>query len=257
MPNTVISRQNLQKIAPSVFATQPWDGVSDSYKFVSTIDMIDMLADEGFLPVLAAQSKTRIEGKRDFVKHMVKLRQAADVESTLPEIPELLLRNSHDRGCAVKIQGGIFRTICINGLVVQSEDFGSISIRHMGKHDFHAKLIDATYEVVDQNKLSIAQLNEWKQIPLSRPEQISFATTVAQHVLEKEIEPEVLLRPRRMADTNPDLWSTMNVVQENSMKGKIPTRTGRRTQAVRSVDKDLKVNKAIWALTEAMARLKA
>src|SRR4051812_33679702 len=100
MPKVVISRQNLQKIAPSVFATEPWDGVSDSYKFVSTIDMIDMLADEGFLPVLAAQSKTRIEGKRDFVKHMVKLRQAADVESTLPEIPELLLRNSHDRGCA-------------------------------------------------------------------------------------------------------------------------------------------------------------
>lgn len=257
MPNTVISRQNLQKIAPSVFATEPWDGVSDSYKFVSTIDMLDMLADEGFLPVLAAQSKTRIEGRRDFVRHMVKLRRAEDVDSMLPEVPEFVFRNAHDRGSAMKLNGGFFRTVCTNGLVVQSEDFGSISIRHMGKHDFHAKLIEATYKVVDQNKLSFQQLNEWKQIPLSRPEQISFATTVAQHVLEKEIEPETLLRPRRMADTNPDLWSTMNVIEENSIKGGIRTATGRRTQAVRSVDKDLKVNKAIWALTEAMAKLKS
>lgn len=77
------------------------------------------------------------------------------------------------------------------------------------------------------------------------------------------IRPDQLLHPRRADDQRPDLWTTFNVVQENALKGGLvgigwdaqgrPHRS--RTREVRGIDQDVRLNKALWTLSEHMAKI--
>ena len=64
-----------------------------------------------------------------------------------------------------------------------------------------------------------------------------------------------------MADQGNDLWSVLNRVQENVIQGGIRARSadGKRTttRAVKGIDQDVKLNRAIWTLGEEMRRLKS
>src|SRR4051812_9234865 len=64
----------LRRAAPSVFAATPWGGMSGRYRMVPTIDVVGMLRDKGFLPVRAQQSRSRVPGKGDFTRHMIRFR---------------------------------------------------------------------------------------------------------------------------------------------------------------------------------------
>jgi hypothetical protein len=109
-------------------------------------------------------------------------------------------------------------------------------------------------------------VRSFKAIELKEAEQVAFASAVLPILFDDPekapIRPERLLHTRRSADTGNDLWSTFNRVQENVMKGGIRgyNREKRRsltTRAVKSIDKNVKLNKALWTLTEKMAELKA
>src|SRR4051794_12094622 len=121
-----LSHDQIRRVAPSVFAETPWSNMSDRYGFVPTVAVLGMLAGEGFYPVRAAQSKTRIEGKSDFTKHMIRFRHLDYLKPSQvgQELPELVLTNSHDGTSGYQLAAGIFRLVCSNGMVVQSSDFG-------------------------------------------------------------------------------------------------------------------------------------
>ena len=82
------------------------------------------------------------------------------------------------------------------------------------------------------------------------------------------IQPTALLAPRRYEDTRADLWSVTNRIQENVIKGGLvgtargEDNYGRMTtrrvssRAVGGVDQDVKLNNALWSLSEKMAELK-
>ena len=69
---------------------------------------------------------------------------------------------------------------------------------------------------------------------------------------------------RRNADNGNDLWRTFNRVQENVIRGGLHgwgrdanNRTRRvTTREVRGIDQDVRLNRAMWMLTEKMAELK-
>ena len=70
-----------------------------------------------------------------------------------------------------------------------------------------------------------------------------------------------ILEARRFEDRKDDLWTTFNRLQENLIqRGGLPGRTasGRttRTRPVEGIDQNVKLNRALWTLTEAMAALK-
>ncbi|HIP83856.1 MAG TPA: DUF932 domain-containing protein [Desulfocapsa sulfexigens] len=75
------------------------------------------------------------------------------------------------------------------------------------------------------------------------------------------IQPDQLLSERRYDDKGNDLWTTFNVVQENIMRGGLKGRTRgsngplRRTTThpVKALDRNVKLNQALWYLTEKMA----
>jgi Domain of unknown function (DUF932) len=128
-----MTNEQLAKAAPSIFAQQPWVEVSDKYTFIPTIDVVEAMRAEGFFPVKATQSRSRIEGKGDFTKHLIRFRREgvedlprvvngnahffyAQNGLTAPEFPELVLTNSHDRSSGFQLSAGIYRQVCLQRL---------------------------------------------------------------------------------------------------------------------------------------------
>ncbi len=267
-----LDNNQIQSVAPSVFATQPWDGMSDKYKFIPTSEVLDAMRANNLVPVKAMQSRTRIEGKGEFTKHMIRFRHASALENPNvgEEVNEIVLVNSHDGTSAYKLMAGIFRLVCSNGMIVQSANTGSISVRHNGRRDLVQEVIEGSYEIIENAPKNAAQIEHFKSIELDTTQQEVFAKAAIELKGEeaaKVFDARELLRARRFADYSNretgkrDLWKTMNVVQESLIRGGVRGRSasGRRStsRAVNSVTEDVRINRALWTLTEGMAKLAA
>ncbi len=261
----ILTLDQLRHSAPSIFAEAPWHGMSARYRMVPTAEVLSILRGEGFHPVKAMQSRTRIPEKGDFTRHLIRLRHESHLAAAVgTELPELVLTNSHDGSSAYRFMAGIFRLVCGNGLTVQSADFGSVSVRHSGGDDFQERVIDATYQVVSEAPRTMEKIEAWKQVQLTPPQREAFAAAALELRDNKAVTPPQLLAPRRQQDTGRDLWTTFNVTQENAIKGGLtamgrdannrPRRTT--TRGVNGIDQDVKLNKALWVLAEQMAALK-
>lgn len=144
-----LSNDTLRRVAPSIFATTPYHRMSDRYKFIPTIEVVDMLRNQGFHPVRAQQSTSRTEGKAEFTRHLVRFRHNDYLVPAVvgSEFPELVMTNSHDGTACYQFEAGLYRLVCSNGMVVSSGQFDRVSVRHLGGSDFHDRVIDATYQV--------------------------------------------------------------------------------------------------------------
>lgn len=165
-----LDRQQLRSVAPSIFAATPWERVSTNYRFVPTYTVLDILADMGFSPMMAAQSRCRIEGKAAFTKHMIRLRHREYIDNPRADMPELVLVNSHDRSSAYKFYSGVFRMVCQNGMIVAAEDFGSIAVKHSGSLDLTQQIIETTHRIAEDAP---------RHSPRSRPSSRSSSTRPA------------------------------------------------------------------------------
>jgi hypothetical protein len=185
-------------------------------------------------------------------------------------IPEVILVNSHDGTSAYKLMAGIFRLVCTNGLIVAESTIGSLSVPHKG--DVVQRVIDGSFEIVGQSRKALEVTEQWSGLRLSSGEQSAFAEAAhtlrfadAEGKVDTPITAEMLLRPRRSEDSASDLYTTMNRVQENTVRGGLRARgphvNGQRgrmvtTREVRGIDQDVRLNRALWQLAERMAELK-
>lgn len=258
--NHIINNALIEKIAPSIFATKPWERMSEHYGFVPTIEVIDMLRREGFAVTRVMQSRTRIEGKAPFTKHMVRMRHLSYIDQPAQEIPEIVIINSHDGRCSYQFHAGIFRLVCCNGLIVKSSDFGNLKMKHVGGDSLQSEVLHVSRQIIDHAPLALNRIERWKETELTRPQQEAFAAAAAE-LKEAAIRPAQLLEFRRHADNRNDLWTTANRIQENLIRGGLYVRSpkGRlaTTRPVKSVDGDVKLNQAIWTLTERLEKLVA
>lgn len=272
MGNAILNDEDLKRKAPSVFALEAWQERSEKYRFIPTISIVNALRESGYYPVKAVQSRTRIEGKAEYTKHMLRFRcispTSGEVSHAVNDIiPEIVLINSHDGSSAYKMMLGLFRLVCSNGLVVADKELASISVRHSGQHNLIREVIDVSGWLINEAPKSLEKANQWSGILLSAPEQIAFAESAKElYASTIDIPTERLLRARRYADNagtdgSRDLWKTYNAIQENIIKGGVmgrDTKGGyRHTRETKSVDRDVKLNRALWTLTEKMASLKA
>ena len=76
--------------------------------YIPTIEVLRGLRKEGFEPFMVAQGQSRVEGKAEFTKHMIRIRHAGHV-STRPEANEIILINSHDGASSYQMLAGVFR----------------------------------------------------------------------------------------------------------------------------------------------------
>lgn len=269
---TVLDNNALARIAPSVFASDRAQRTSERFTFVPTIEVIDTLRNEGWNVVSAKQSNTRDESRQGFQKHMIRFRhQDASLTKVGDSIAEMVLLNAHDGTSSYQFHAGLFRLVCLNGLVVADQTFEKLKIKHSGfrKEDY----IDASFKVLSDIPKVAQSVEEMRSIILSKPEQEVFARAAldvryADPATEAPIDAPKALNPRRTDDTKSDLWTTFNVVQENLLRGgqrgyRTTDINGRRsvqrvtTREVRSVDGNVGLNKALWRLAEEMKALKS
>jgi len=253
-----LTDEELFAVAPSIFAEDKHDSRSMRYTYIPTIQVIQGLKKEGFLPFMAVQSKTRIEGKQDFTKHMIRLRHANQIVA--PEANEIILINSHDGTSSYQMLAGMFRFVCQNGMVA-GDTVDEIRIPHRG--DIVDNVIEAAYTIVDEFDAVNEARDIMRSIELSPAESELLATASLALKYDEDKAPiasRQLLIPKRYNDNKTDLWSRFNVIQENLTRGgqRGWTQDGKRTRTrpIQSIDNNVKVNKALWILADGMSKLK-
>jgi hypothetical protein len=281
----------LRGFAPSAFATEAHESRSNRYAYIPTVEVITAMMHEGFQPFKATQSRSRIEGKTEFTKHLIRFRHP-DFAINLKvgdSVPEIVLINSHDGTSAYKLSAGLYRLVCSNGLMVADSTVSSLSVMHKG--NIIQEVLERSFQIIGQSQKSLGTVENWNQLQLTAGEQGAFAEAARElrfsdneGTITTPITAAQLLSPRREADANgpwqgrarwgssmavgpkTDLWHTMNVVQENVIKGGLSgiarDENGRRkrrvtTREVTGIDQDVKLNRALWTLAERMAELKA
>jgi len=218
---------------------------------------------------MVAQGASRVEGKVEFTKHMIRMRHAGQVQ-TRPEANEIILINSHDGASSYQMLAGVFRFVCCNGLVV-GDVVEDIRIPHKG--NIQGDVIEGAFRVLDEFEAVEQHAEAMKALPLEPREEIAFATAaLALRFGERAVEEggghvpapvtaEQLNEARRTDDFGHTLWTTFQRVQENVMRGGQPGRgvKGRRlwTRPVGSIDRGVSLNRALWMLAEEMRRIKA
>jgi Domain of unknown function (DUF932) len=272
-----LTNQQLERYAPSIFATEPWKGMSDKYKFIPTIAVVEDLRKEGFLPVSATQSRSRIDGKAAFTKHQIRFRDFRN--GGVPAIrelgtvyPEIVLTNSHDGGSVYALDAGLFRLVCTNGMVVPHGNLEALKVRHTGNI---GDVISITHEIVEEFPKVIDSVEQFSRLRLTAPQQQAFATAALTLKYDDAapITPDRLLEPRRYEDREPTLWNTLNTVQEKLIQGgdryrtqnryEADPETGRqvfrparrlKTRPVNGISENTKLNKALWTLAEELRK---
>lgn len=267
----VLSRDDLSRVAPSIFAESARPGVSSRYSFVSTAQVITVLDAEGWSPVLARQQSVRLEDRQGFQMHEVRFARREDLLTTRDvgdTRPELILQNAHDGTRAYRIDAGLYRLVCRNGLVVADTGFAHVSIRHV---DVAPERFVETARVVSEATPQLADcVKRWKSVQLPPPVRIEFARRAAALRWDADdiplqlLKPADLLKPSRRGDEGHDLWTTFNVVQEKLVRGGmryfgiLPQHEGQglnrfvrnRVRPVASLTGGQNLNKALWALAE-------
>jgi hypothetical protein len=112
-----LSEDTMREYAPSIFAATPWRTMSTKYQFIPTIEIVRAMQRENFQVVKVAQGKSRIEGKGEFTKHMIRFRQTNQSLVVGDTFPEVVLVNSHDGTSSYQLYAGLFRLACLNGMV--------------------------------------------------------------------------------------------------------------------------------------------
>jgi hypothetical protein len=262
--------------APSIFAEAPHDSRSNRYLYVPTIEMVEALDAEGFKPVWASQAKTRDASRTNFTKHMIRFCRPGDGQEALatlrsqygahhmiqrddtvqsPTWGEIVLTNAHDGSSSVQESSGVFCYACSNGLIASAGQGDTFRFNHTAK--WRDDIIEGAYRVIDNLTGPVAeQIGAMQGRELSQPERLllaEHAATLRWHGDTPPVPSADMLRVRRTSDRDQNAWTTLNVLQENAIRGGLPythgtgwNRQQRHTGAVTGIDDLTKINRGIW-----------
>jgi hypothetical protein len=251
-----LSTSEIKQRANSIFTETAAPTVSDKFTHIPTHRVIEDMAQLGWGVVDAKQVKAR-KGQ-GFQKHLVVFRNpdvvinGADGDTVFPQI---LLTNSNDGKNAFTFTAGLFRLVCENGLVISTETFEDVRMRHMG---YTFEELQAQIRVmVEQLPLTVESMNKMKSIQLDEKQAVEFALkALATRFNEDEmkrikVDAKELLKPVRKEDEGSDLWSVFNVIQEKILDGDFNYVAGnksRKARKIKNFNQDLKVNKELFAM---------
>lgn len=261
-----MTKDEIRKKAPYVFAGAPTNpNVSDKYTFANTETIIDDLAKLGWGVVDCKQQRAN---KRSNIRsfHMVALQNPNIFITRTDEygnevidgFPRILVTNSHDGFNSFKFMVGIFRLVCSNGLILATNTFANVSIRH-ANYTFEElrAVVTKAIQNVDDN---ITVMNSMQETTLTLEQKNELATKALRirngikedekfEVSEEDLQD--ILTPVRKEDEGDSLWNVFNVLQEKMIKGNfmmISKTNGktRKARAIKGVAKDIEINQGLF-----------
>lgn len=165
-----LSDDAIRTVAPSIFAEAAHDSRSDRYSYIPTAAVLSELRDEGFQPFMVCQTRVRRDDRREFTKHMIRLRHASQIEGR--EANEIILLNSHDGTSSYQMFGGMFRFVCSNGLVC-GDTVADVRVPHKG--NVAEQVIEGAYAVLQGFEQAQASRDAMQAITLDDGETEVFA----------------------------------------------------------------------------------
>ncbi len=256
-----LTNEQLKAKAPSLFQDQPYHEVSSKYHFIPTIEIIEQLRAENWYPVSVNQSGVRDLSKNGFQQHYVRFQHFSDLINPNANVVELLLFNSHDRSMSFSISAGVYRYICSNGLIIADSVFEAYKIKHLGERE--NDVINAVANITSIKPKLMKKIEKLESITLNQSEKESFAKSSIPLRFEEHLEINHidLLIPHRFEDSKNDLYTVLNVIQENLLRGNIcginkDTKRKFTSKEITSISKDTEVNKGLWEIAEKIALIK-
>lgn len=244
----------MRTLPASALSTTAAPTVSERYQFISSNEIIQRFAQEGWQVDNATVAAPR---KRDplYAKHMIDFRHP-DFQEINGAVPRIILVNSHDGSSSAKVLAGVFRFVCANGLVV-GNTVGRETVRHTG--DAAADLIHRMRQLARNTSDLYSKIERWSNIDLTKAQRYEFARFAAQLRWgdAQRFTPEDLLQVRREGDDRGDLWTTFNRLQENTVRGGIEglSRSGRAatSRPLSDISRSVEYNAQLWQLAEEVA----
>ncbi len=256
-----LTHTELYEQAPALFTEEPHYEVSEKYHFIPTIDVITKITEYGWHPVSVQEAGVRDLDKEGYQRHLVRFRHFDDLLNPKDNAVELLLFNSHDRTTAFSISAGIYRFVCVNNLIIADSVFESYKIKHIGERD--NDVATAIERITNVKPLLEQKIHSFESIKLQDSEKRAFAKASISLRFEEHLEVDLddILLPHRVEDEKDDLYTTLNVIQENLLRGNISgvnKETGRSftSKEITSISKDVDVNQGLWDIAERIANIK-
>lgn len=257
--STFKTKEEIRKMAPSIFTEKAAKNTSEHYNHFPTYKIIDDMELLGWKVVDAKEVKARKQVGHQ--KHLIVFRNEDIVikgkgKDNDDVFPQILLTNSSDGKNAFTFTAGLFRMVCENGLVISTDEFSNIKMRHMGYNFEQLQL--AINGIVEKLPLTVESMNKFKQIELDQEQILDFAKQALESrfgddMENMEFDYEELIRPTRKEDVGNDLWRVFNNLQEKVMGGDFNYTTGVKTRKARKIknfNQDINVNAKLWSVAE-------
>ena len=249
-----LSLTTLRQRAPAIFADAASPRTKQTYRFISTADVLAALLDAGFEASEAQQTRSRAGTDPAFARHMIRLRVVRENLTLVDAIPNIVLMASHDGTTAYTMIAGLYRPECTNGLLCRMGDFGIIRVPH--RKSIVTDVVAGALQLTAQFDQIGATVQAMSERVLTHNEQMDFARTTfairwAKVDTRPSFDPQKLLQVRRSADDHPTLWHVYNRCQEASMSGGVDYQTRNRrqvtTRKIKNIREDVRINNALWA----------
>lgn len=241
------------QLPPAAVATAPAPNVSQRYQFVSTRQVIEMMAAEGFeVHSTAVRRRRAANPAPQLGAHVVDFRHPA-AKPIHGTIPRVLFMNSHDGSRRASVRIGAFRLVCSNGMV-SGLTMAQADVRHAG--DAARELVERMRQLSKNTLPMFQQIERWTRTQLTESRAHDFARLAAQLRWGNPnvVPTEELLAVRREGDDARDLWTVFNRVQEATTRLALNGRaaTGRRivTKPLLEVGPNMRYNADLWQLAE-------
>jgi len=254
--NTFMTTDEIRSKANSIFAAKGAETTSQHYSHIPTFKIIEDMELLGWGVVDVKQIKARKNA--GYQKHLVVFRNndiIIDGKDGDTVFPQILLTNSSDGKNAFTFRAGLFRLICENGLVISTQDFADLKIRHMG-YDFE-ELQKTISAIVEKLPLTVESMNKFKQTQLEEEQILQFAKEALtvrfgeDEMKRITIDYNEFVKPIRKEDEGSDLWSVFNRVQEKVLEGDFEygyaTKT-RKARRIKNFNQDIALNSKLYEL---------
>lgn len=267
-----LSLETIRQHVPAVFATEKASDRTDRYGFVNTVELINALADIGYVPTQAMQQNARGDEARRAIRmghtrHLLRFAQRASLGQYEGLIPEIVMKNDSMGGGSYVLMIGMFRIVCQNGLITMTRGQET-----RVRHTIYSvrEIVQATLNLAQQSLLAADRMHQMESIQLQPAERIQLAQqAIGLRYPNADTQPdyltaEAVLEPRRRADriVEGSLAGTYNIVQENIERGQTvyPRRWSERshkTRGINAIEGRVSFNQNLYTFAETIRRIHA
>jgi len=214
--------QNSNNGKNPVFQTKAADSTSSKYGFISSENIVSYFQNQGFELDGISYAKTRNPEKQGFQKHIMVF-SMPDLLIDGGNKLQILALNSHDASQSLRLNVGVYRAVCANGLI-SGEDIFEERITHIG--NFRLKLEEALKKIVHNLPLVKEQIVAMQNKEVSFSDAKSFMRKMVDLRLQgieglREVNLATVDQVRRGHDASNDLYTFYNRVQESIIRGGI------------------------------------